>query len=200
MTIQCRGLDTGVNFEESTHIGLCLKNMFWGITNPMNQNLLQTNLRLTNLFIYSTWFSVSLFNNNVPFCASCPLYERHLHGPFFFIFADTGLSNSKLIDKFFISYFIPFLPLERKHVRKCVIKTLQERIGKSFDTDLVDDVMDELSFRDPDENFSLKGCKNVDEKVNYILGGRTFERREELWTYFKDFKLGVHWPFQLLIQ
>lgn len=84
---------------------------------------------------------------------------------------DTGLSHSQLIDRYFISYSLPFLPLERKHVRMCVERSFKNRLqDRSISTELIDDVMAELLFHGPEEEFATKGCKNVDEKVNYVLG------------------------------
>lgn len=92
---------------------------------------------------------------------------------------DTGLSRSRLIDTHLISHFVPFLPLERHHVRECIRRELR-RIHRQFDLELVDDVMNELQFGGLDNNFSVKGCKNVAEKVNFVLSVQQYNARTEL--------------------
>ena len=52
-----------------------------------------------------------------------------------------GLWHSGLIDKNLIDYFIPFLPLEYKHVKMCVRAEMRAR-GAAVDEDVVTSVAD----------------------------------------------------------
>lgn len=48
-----------------------------------------------------------------------------------------GLKMSRLIDRHMIDYFIPFLPLERKHVIMCFKDYLKRKFdGKSIDVSI----------------------------------------------------------------
>lgn len=87
---------------------------------------------------------------------------------------DGGLRNSSMIDRYLIDVFVPFLPLERQHVKLCVrdeVSNLQldkdtsreqaEQIEK-----LVDSVADDMSYTPPDlQLYSKSGCKQVHKRV-----------------------------------
>lgn len=89
---------------------------------------------------------------------------------------DMGLSSSRLISSHLISHFVPFLPLERSHVRECIASEM-ERMGV-YGTHVTEDVLSELQFQGPQDMFSTKGCKNVAEKVSYVIIGKGM--RDEL--------------------
>ncbi|XP_072015358.1 torsin-1A-like [Amphiura filiformis] len=83
---------------------------------------------------------------------------------------DTGMQHSRLLDSYLVSHFIPFLPLEIRHVRQCVNTELKAR-GFSQDESITEAVIEELQFYGPSrdaEIFALKGCKNVVEKLNLV--------------------------------
>jgi len=88
-----------------------------------------------------------------------------------------GLKCSSVIDKNLISAFVPFLPLERQHVKMCIEDNVMR---KGFSTNLIDNVADELEYfpSDVEQLFSSSSCKRIDEKVN--LWGRAARRRGEL--------------------
>ena len=86
-----------------------------------------------------------------------------------------GLRKSRLIDRYVISHFLPFLPLEKKHVRNCIRTRLQTHFRR-FTERTVDEVIDHLQFVPIGKDlFALKGCKNVAEKVNLVI-----HKRDEL--------------------
>lgn len=87
-----------------------------------------------------------------------------------FCLAETGLSSKHFISFRLISLFVPFLPLERSHVRECIAAEL-ERIGAYNKIHMTEKVMTELQFQGPDNAFSRKGCKSVTEKVSYVIIG-----------------------------
>ncbi|PIK57297.1 putative torsin-1B-like isoform X1 [Apostichopus japonicus] len=91
---------------------------------------------------------------------------------------DTGFSRSRLIDTHLISHYIPFLPLERDHVRWCIRNEMIRRSMNPTQVDVIDEVLDELQFHGIDQMFSVKGCKNVAEKLSYVVTKRWM--RDEL--------------------
>lgn len=79
----------------------------------------------------------------------------------------SGLWHSGLIDKNLIDYFIPFLPLEYKHVKMCVRAEMRAR-GAAVDEDVVTSVADEMTFFPKDEKiYSDKGCKTVQSRLDF---------------------------------
>ncbi|XP_061460101.1 torsin-1A-like isoform X2 [Rhineura floridana] len=82
---------------------------------------------------------------------------------------NSGFWHSSLIDKHLIDYFIPFLPLEYKHVKMCVRVELEAR-GYEADEDIVMQVADEMTYFPKEERiYSDKGCKTVCTKLDFYL-------------------------------
>jgi hypothetical protein len=80
-----------------------------------------------------------------------------------------GLWHSSLIDKNLISAFVPFLPLERQHVKLCVEDELRKK-RYHISESILNKVADELQYFPIETKlFSKSGCKRVAEKVDYIL-------------------------------
>ncbi|XP_054986569.1 torsin-1A [Sorex araneus] len=80
---------------------------------------------------------------------------------------NSGFWHSSLIDRNLIDYFVPFLPLEYRHVKMCVRVEMRAR-GYAVDEDIVARVADEMTFFPRDERvFSDKGCKTVFTKLDY---------------------------------
>ena len=79
------------------------------------------------------------------------------------------MRHSRLLDSFLVSHFIPFLPLEPRHVRQCINAQLAAR-GFAPDDTITDDVIEELQFYGPGNTdvFAIKGCKSVVEKLNLV--------------------------------
>ena len=80
-----------------------------------------------------------------------------------------GLWHSSLIEKNLISAFVPFLPLERRHVKLCVRDDL---ISKNYTVteEILSKVADELLYFPPNiKLFSKSGCKRVSQKVDLII-------------------------------
>ncbi|XP_078502368.1 torsin-1A-like [Lissotriton helveticus] len=82
---------------------------------------------------------------------------------------NSGLWHSSLIDKNLIDFFVPFLPLEYKHVKKCVAVEIQSR-GFELDEDLITRVADEMTYFPKEEKiYSDKGCKTVSAKLDLSM-------------------------------
>ncbi|XP_005993299.1 torsin-1A [Latimeria chalumnae] len=79
----------------------------------------------------------------------------------------SGFWHTSLIDKNLVDYFVPFLPLEYKHVRMCVMAEMRH-LKYNVDKDIVAKVADELTYFPKDEMiFSDRGCKTVAAKLDY---------------------------------
>ncbi|XP_029059166.1 torsin-1A [Monodon monoceros] len=80
---------------------------------------------------------------------------------------NSGFWHSSLIDRNLIDYFVPFLPLEYKHLKMCIRVEMQSR-GYKVDEDIVSRVAEEMTFFPKEERvFSDKGCKTVFTKLDY---------------------------------
>jgi len=61
---------------------------------------------------------------------------------------------------------VPFLPLEREHVKMCIRFNASKKRRRPSEA-LVDRIADEFEYVPTDaEVYSSSGCKRVDEKVN----------------------------------
>ncbi|XP_040819103.1 torsin-1B [Ochotona curzoniae] len=79
----------------------------------------------------------------------------------------SGLWRSGLIDRNLIDYFVPFLPLEYKHVKMCVRAEMQAR-GLAVDEAVVASIAEEMTYFPKDEKiYSDKGCKTVQARLDF---------------------------------
>ena len=78
-------------------------------------------------------------------------------------FAD--LFKSEVID-----HLVPFLPLERTHVKQCIRRDLVEK-GFHVNEAVVTEIVDQMEyFPQGHEFFSVSGCKKVSSRVDVIMG------------------------------
>ncbi|XP_068104063.1 torsin-1A-like [Hyperolius riggenbachi] len=78
-------------------------------------------------------------------------------------------SNSGLITKNLIDHYVPFLPMEYRHVKQCVMAELSQRRLKE-DDDLASRVASEMIyFPEEHEVFSLYGCTTVASRLDRHL-------------------------------
>ncbi|XP_043086309.1 torsin-1A-like [Puntigrus tetrazona] len=76
-----------------------------------------------------------------------------------------GFLHSSIIDHHLIDHYIPFLPLELKHVRQCVLAEMLH-LNMTQDVDLADKVARDMPFSPKEERiFAVKGCRNVGQKL-----------------------------------
>ncbi|XP_071539331.1 torsin-1A-like [Panulirus ornatus] len=88
---------------------------------------------------------------------------------------DGGLHKSELIQHSLVDHYIPFLPLERRHIELCALDEIRRR-GHRPSQELVKSVADEMVYFPPENKlFSTTGCKRVAQKVGYILATREYE-------------------------
>ncbi|XP_059906436.1 torsin-1A-like isoform X1 [Gadus macrocephalus] len=82
---------------------------------------------------------------------------------------NSGLWHTSLIDKNLVDFFVPFLPLEYRHVVQCAMAEMEAR-GLPPNPDLANQVASELTyFPKTDRVFSVKGCKTIESKLDYYL-------------------------------
>ncbi|KAK0150683.1 Torsin-1B [Merluccius polli] len=82
---------------------------------------------------------------------------------------NSGLWHTCLIDKNLVDFFVPFLPLEFRHVVQCAMAEMKAR-GLSPDPDVAYKVASEfIYFPKADQVFSIKGCKTIKSKLDYYI-------------------------------
>lgn len=79
-----------------------------------------------------------------------------------------GLKGSSLIERHLIDHFIPFLPLERRHVKKCVEDEFRRVRKFSYDEPLLEKVLDEMNWSAEDKIYSTSGCTKVSQKARLV--------------------------------
>jgi hypothetical protein len=67
-----------------------------------------------------------------------------------------------------IDFFVPFMPLEKSHIRQCIEVDLRKK-EKPVSSDIIKKVADQLQYSSPDNVFSTTGCKRVSTKVDYVI-------------------------------
>ncbi|XP_031715901.1 torsin family 1 isoform X1 [Anarrhichthys ocellatus] len=79
----------------------------------------------------------------------------------------SGLWHTSLIDKNLVDFFVPFLPLEDRHVVQCVMAEMKAR-GLRPEQKVADQVArDVVYFPKSERVFSVKGCKTIASKLDY---------------------------------
>lgn len=80
-----------------------------------------------------------------------------------------GFHKSDTIDSSLIDHYVPFLPLEKGHVIKCIIDAFKRR-GLVATNEQIDEVMTHVTFGPPEyELYSTAGCKRLDQKIGHII-------------------------------
>ncbi|CAN0353205.1 torsin-1A-like isoform X1 [Lampetra fluviatilis] len=85
---------------------------------------------------------------------------------------NSGFWHASLIDKHLIDFFVPFLPLEHRHVRMCARAVARSRGVQLLDAveRVAKAVADEMAYFPENEGiFSVTGCKSVAQKVEFHL-------------------------------
>ncbi|EDW26866.1 GL14553 [Drosophila persimilis] len=77
---------------------------------------------------------------------------------------DGGLKKTSLIESYVIDHYIPFLPLEKAHVLKCLEAEFQ-RWKKTPDRNIINDILSSMTYDRIHALFVSSGCKTLDKKV-----------------------------------
>ncbi|XP_052077992.1 torsin-1A-like [Mytilus californianus] len=89
----------------------------------------------------------------------------------------SGYYKSDLIFHHLITAYIPFLPIEKEHVFGCIKHHLLAKRYYKHNIDIpiktIKEIAQQLHFypNETDKLFSTTGCKRVEEKVDYVMGG-----------------------------
>lgn len=83
-----------------------------------------------------------------------------------------GLRQSSLIKRYSIGVFVPFLPLERQHIKLCILNEIEaQNVIADNEEKLIEEIADELTyFPDDTRLYSKSGCKGVHDKVVNHVG------------------------------
>lgn len=80
--------------------------------------------------------------------------------------SEGGLKDSELVQRAFIDEYLPFLPLEQSHVKKCIVQYLQDfrnftspyiKPGK----DVIEKIANMNEYIDDAKVYSRFGCRRV---------------------------------------
>lgn len=82
--------------------------------------------------------------------------------------------HSELILKNLITAYIPFLPLERRHIKQCIKDGLVHKGYYKSEGEISDakvqEIADELQYYPEGiDIFSTTGCKRIHEKIDFIM-------------------------------
>lgn len=81
-----------------------------------------------------------------------------------------GFHKSDFIAKNLIDFYVPFLPLERKHVKLCIKDYVNSKYNTSAEDDFLEKVANEIEFDPPDiQLYSKTGCKRIPKKVDVFI-------------------------------
>ena len=113
------------------------------------------------------------------------------NGNFFSTFEEEnekGLWHASIIDSYLIDFYVPFLPLEREHVRNC-IRAEFRNYNLSTDNNLsyqitdydIEQIVDEHVFEPPGyKKYSSSGCKRVPFLVRTFISKRNLRLKIDL--------------------
>lgn len=80
-----------------------------------------------------------------------------------------GLHFSDTIETSVIDHYIPFLPLEKEHVEKCIkVAFLKRKVTPT--KEMVEEALSHMTFDPPPHNlYSKSGCKRIEHKISMII-------------------------------
>ncbi|XP_043085831.1 torsin-1A-like [Puntigrus tetrazona] len=82
---------------------------------------------------------------------------------------NSGLWHTSLIDKNLVDYFVPFLPLEYKHVVQCGLAEMVSK-GRAPDMEVVETMARDLNYFPKEERvFSTQGCKVISSRLDFYI-------------------------------
>ncbi|XP_018051666.1 PREDICTED: torsin-like protein [Atta colombica] len=80
-----------------------------------------------------------------------------------------GFHHSDTIQTSVIDHYVPFLPLEEVHVRKCLARSFTDR-GVTPKEEMLQEALSYLTFGpEPLNLYSMAGCKRIEQKVATIV-------------------------------
>lgn len=93
----------------------------------------------------------------------------HFKHLFFFCPSAGGFWHTSLIDKNLVDFFVPFLPLEYKHIIQCGLAEMVTK-GHAPDKKVVETMASELNYFPKEERvFSMQGCKVIPSRLDFYV-------------------------------
>ncbi|XP_012871181.1 PREDICTED: torsin-3A [Dipodomys ordii] len=82
---------------------------------------------------------------------------------------DSGFGHSCLVKENLVDFFVPFLPLEYRHVRLCVRDAFVSQ-GLPYTEEALDEIAKMMIYVPKEvQLFSSQGCKLISQRINYVL-------------------------------
>uniref|UniRef100_A0A8C2R405 Torsin-3A n=1 Tax=Capra hircus TaxID=9925 RepID=A0A8C2R405_CAPHI len=82
---------------------------------------------------------------------------------------DSGFGHSRLVKENLIDLFIPFLPLEFRHVRLCARDAFLSQ-DLLYTEEALDEIARMMVYVPKEEQlFSSQGCKSISQRISYVL-------------------------------
>ncbi|XP_040169781.1 torsin-like protein [Anopheles arabiensis] len=92
-----------------------------------------------------------------------------------------GLYKSELIESHVVDHFVPFLPLELRHVEQCIRTEYRKFTDQKMSDQMLSDIVKEAITFDDTGLYSNTGCKRVSKKVEaYYYGELRKQQKQEL--------------------
>ncbi|XP_036058115.1 torsin-3A [Onychomys torridus] len=83
--------------------------------------------------------------------------------------ADSSFGSSRLVKENLIDFFVPFLPLEYRHVRLCVRDAFLSQ-DLPYTEEALDEIAKMMTYVPEEERlFSSQGCKSISQRINLFL-------------------------------
>ncbi|MCP9261516.1 Torsin-1B [Dirofilaria immitis] len=125
----------------------------------------------------------SAFNTEDKFCFSLKIGNRQKSAK---LSPDCGLKMSELISAHLIDHFIPFLPLERKHILLCIRDYMLSHEFTPTD-ERITAIADSLQYF-PKTNpiYSSSGCKRVAQKTELFMSAERERDRQRFESFHDD--------------
>ena len=100
---------------------------------------------------------------------------------------EKGLWHASIIDSYLIDFYVPFLPLERDHVRNCIRAefknyniTSKANVNYIITDNEIEQIVDEHVYEPPGyKKYSTSGCKRVPFLVRTFISRKCFEINDE---------------------
>jgi hypothetical protein len=98
-----------------------------------------------------------------------------------------GMYHASIIDSYLIDFYIPFLPLEKMHVRNCIkaeigkYKFVEEESYHRLHLERdIDNIADEMDYEPQGYNkFSSSGCKRIPSLVRNLIADKQYKLKDE---------------------
>jgi hypothetical protein len=88
-----------------------------------------------------------------------------------------GFHHSDTIKSNLIDHYVPFLPMERRHIKMCIIDEFKQRNVTSPKEEHISEAMEFIEWGPSKERvFSTTGCKRISQKVGTIVAKYNLRR------------------------